>query len=122
MASDAKVTIYRLDPTVDGESRYETYLVPPEGWEKLTVLDTLRYICEHLDPELSFRESCRIKAICNICMVRLNKKTVLACDTQSQAEMLIEPLSNHPVLKDLVVRFPDSPVAGEDQGHFEQEG
>ena len=122
MASDAKVTIYRFDPTVDEGSRYETYVVPPEGWENLTVLDTLRYICEHLDPDLSFRESCRIKAICNICMVRLNKKTVLACDTAATAEMLIEPLPHHPVLKDLVVRFTDSPITGEDQGHFEQEG
>ncbi len=120
MDNEAKVTIFRFDPTVDKESRYETYRVPEDGWKNLTVLDTLRYICEHMDPGLSFRESCRIKAICNICLVRMNKKTVLACDTQSTAEMLIEPVANYPLLKDLVVRFSDAPVAGEDTGHFEQ--
>ncbi len=117
---DSKVTIFRLDPRVEQASRYETYLVPEEGWMNLTVLDTLRYICEHLDPGLSFRESCRVKAICNICMVRMNKKTVLACDTLSTAEMLIEPIENYPLLKDLVVSFSDKPITGEDVGHFEQ--
>ncbi len=105
MSEEAKVTIFRFDPTVDRESRYETYQLPPEGWKNLTVLETLRWIYRHLDPGLSFRESCRVKMVCSACMLRLNKKAILACDTPSVREMLLEPAPNRPLIKDLVVSF-----------------
>ncbi len=105
MAEEAKVTIYRFDPTVDKEPRYETYQVPAEGWKYLTVLDTIRYIYRKVDGSLAFRESCRCKQMCAACIVRLNKKNVLACDTLSTEEMLLEPVSNYPLIKDLVVQF-----------------
>ncbi len=105
MGEEAKVTVYRFDPAVDREPRYETYMVPREGWKHLTVLETIRYIYRKLDGSLSFRESCRCKQMCAACIVRLNKKTVLACDTLSTEEMLLEPVSNYPLIKDLVVQF-----------------
>ncbi len=74
MGQEAKVTIFRFDPTLDKESRYETYTVPEEGWKNLMVLDTIRWIYENLDGGLSFRESCRFKAVCNACVLLLNKK------------------------------------------------
>ncbi len=105
MDDDAKVTVYRFNPDVDKEPRYETYQVPPEGWKGLSVLDTIRYIYEQLDGSLSFRESCRVYRVCSSCLVRLNKKLVLACDTMSTKEMVLEPAPNHPIIKDLVVSF-----------------
>lgn len=97
--------MFRFDPTDGKGPTYQTYEVPREGWENLTVLDTIRYIYAHLDGGLSFRESCRTKAICSACMIMLNKKTVLACQTPSRKEMLLEPAPSYPVIKDLVVRF-----------------
>ncbi len=105
MDEHARVTIFRFDPTVDKEARYETYRVPPEGWKDLMVLDTIRYIYENLDGGLSFRESCRFKTVCNACVVRVNNKQVMSCETPATREMLIEPAASFPLIKDLVVRF-----------------
>lgn len=105
MDEQASVTVFRFDPTTDKESRYVTYKVPPEGWKNLMVLDTIRYIFENLDGGLSFRESCRFKTVCSACVVMVNKKLVMACDTPSKQEMLLEPAPNFPLIKDLVVRF-----------------
>ncbi len=118
MDEEASVTIFRFDPTTDKESRHETYKVPPEGWRN-SVLETIRYIYENLDGGLSFRESCRVKAVCSACLVMVNKKVVMACDTPSKKEMLIEPVPNYPLIKDLVVRF-DGKIR--DGGHNELTG
>lgn len=105
MPEIATVKIYRFDPLVDKEPRYETYNVPPDGWEGLKVRDTLTYIYENLDCGLSFRESCRHMQLCGACVIMINKKPGLACDILSEKEMVIEPIPNHKVLKDLVVDF-----------------
>jgi succinate dehydrogenase / fumarate reductase iron-sulfur subunit len=79
----------------------------PEG---MTVLEALLKIADEEDPTLSFRKSCR-SAICGSCAVTINGFTRLSCSTQvipeyeKMGEMLIEPLSNHTALKDLVVDF-----------------
>ena len=101
MKDNATVTIYRFDPSVDREPRYQTYDVPPEGWHGLKVIDTLRYIYETLDPGLSFREPCR-QQLCGACAVLVNQKPVLACDAFSEREMTIEPPLHRQVFKDLV--------------------
>ena len=101
MADKATVKIWRFDPSVDREPRYETYEVPPEGWDGVKVIDTLRYIYENFDPELSFREPCR-QQLCGACAVMVNKKRILACDVFMEKEALIEPLPNRRVIKDLV--------------------
>lgn len=105
MDEPARVTIFRFDPDIDKTPRYQTYLVPPEGWKELTVLDTIRYIYERLDRGLAFRDSCRVYRICAACTIRLNKKVILACDVMSTKEMLLEPAPNYPLVKDLVVSF-----------------
>ena len=101
MRDKAVVTIYRFDPSVDREPRYETYEVPPEGWFGIKVIDTLRYIYETLDPGLSFREPCR-QQLCGACAMLVNKKPVLACDAFSEKKMTIEPTRHRQVFKDLV--------------------
>jgi succinate dehydrogenase/fumarate reductase iron-sulfur protein len=99
---NAKVKIFRFDPTVDKEPRYEDYEVPPEGWSQVKIIDTLRYIYEKFAPGLSFREPCR-QQLCGGCAVMVNKQPVLACDALSEKEMTIEPVPKHRVLKDLIV-------------------
>jgi len=62
------------------------------------------------DPTLAYRRSCRA-AICGSCAMKINGFSKLACHTSimeeydKRGEILIEPLSNHKVLKDLIVDF-----------------
>ena len=105
MTDKAIVKIFRFDPTVDKEPRYETYEVQAEAWNNRKVIDVLRYIYENFAPGLSFREPCR-QQLCGACGVMVNKKPVLACNAIAEKAMLIEPISKYPVLKDLIVDLP----------------
>jgi len=105
-----KLKIKRFNPTESEQSApyIQAYsLDVPEG---MTVLEALLKIADEQDPTLSFRKSCR-SAICGSCAVTINGFTRLACSTQiipefkKTGEVLIEPLSNHTPLKDLVVDF-----------------
>lgn len=102
----AIVKIFRFDPTIDEEPRYETYDVPAEAWNRRKVIDVIRYIYEHYAPGLSFREPCR-QQVCGACTVMVNKKPVLACEAIAEKEMIIEPVNKRKVLKDLVVDSPE---------------
>lgn len=104
-ASQAIVKIFRFDPTVDKEPRYETYEVPPEAWNNRKVIDVLRYIYENFAPGLAYRESC-YQRLCGACTIRVNSRPVLACDAMAKQEMVIEPPTKGQVLKDLVVISP----------------
>jgi succinate dehydrogenase/fumarate reductase iron-sulfur protein len=102
MKDNARVKIFRFDPMVDKEPRYETYEVPSEAWCGVKIIDTLRYIYEHFAPGLSFREPCR-QQLCGGCAVMVNQKPILACDAIAEKEMTIEPVPKYRVLKDLIV-------------------
>ena len=70
-----------------------------------TILDVLFYLKENQDPTLSFRSMCR-SGICGTCSVKVNGNAVLACKTKVGSftePILIEPIDNLPVIKDLVV-------------------
>jgi len=75
------------------------------------VLDGILYAKDHEDASIGIRCSCRA-AICGSCGVRINGKTALACNTRiSDAAkiagdgnaIVVEPMNNFPVLKDLIV-------------------
>jgi len=104
-ADKATVTIFRFDPTVDKEPRYETYEVPAEAWNNRKIIDTIRYIYENFAPGLSFREPCR-QQLCGACAMMVNNKPVLACNAFAEKEMTIEPIPKYQVLKDLIVDLP----------------
>jgi succinate dehydrogenase/fumarate reductase iron-sulfur protein len=73
--------------------------------ESMTVLDLLLAIQRQHDPSLGFRYSCRV-AMCNVCGVRVDGDTVLACRTSLESDredIRIEPLPGAPVVRDLVV-------------------
>ncbi len=88
-----------------GTSRHQLYeLDPPAG---MTVLSALFWIRDRIDGTLAFRYSCR-GAVCGSCAMSINGVPRLACRTQLSAfsrerEVLVEPLPNLPVLRDLVV-------------------
>ncbi len=95
--------IGRYDP--ESKKHYVSkYTVPI--WKGTTVLDALMYIKDHLDESLTFRHSCRM-GICGSCAVNIDGKPMLACYTQvlhlDSDSLTVEPLSNMPVIRDLVV-------------------
>jgi succinate dehydrogenase/fumarate reductase iron-sulfur protein len=95
--------VQRFDP--ERNKRYmSTYPVPIH--RGMTILDALNYIKDNLDATLSFRQSCRM-GVCGSCGVKVDGKPRLACYTQvldlATESLLIEPLSNLPLIRDLVV-------------------
>jgi succinate dehydrogenase/fumarate reductase-like Fe-S protein len=102
------VKVFRFNPAVDQEPRYETFAdVPFEG---RTVIDVVRYVQENRDSTLSYRYSCRL-GLCMACRMRVNGSPVVACKTLAEAEMLIEPPKSGRVIKDLLTT-----LDGEDEG------
>ncbi len=98
-----KCKIHRFDP--ERNKHYlSTYEVPARTG--MTILDALLYIKDNLDGTLTFRHQCRMGQ-CGSCGVMVNGKSTLACYTQvlqlGVDTLEIEPLSNLPVIKDLVV-------------------
>jgi succinate dehydrogenase/fumarate reductase iron-sulfur protein len=95
--------IRRYNPD-EKKSYISTFKVPIR--RGTTILDVLNYIKENFDETLTFRHSCRM-GICGSCAVNINGKPMLACYTQvldlNADTVTIEPLSNLPVVKDLVV-------------------
>jgi succinate dehydrogenase/fumarate reductase iron-sulfur protein len=95
--------ILRYDPEKDKRC-VSTYKVPV--YKGTTILEGLQYIKDNLDETLTFRHSCRM-GICGSCGVNVNGKPMLACYTQildlGVDSINLEPLSNFPVIKDLVV-------------------
>jgi succinate dehydrogenase / fumarate reductase, iron-sulfur subunit len=72
----------------------------------LTVLTVLNRIRNEIDGTLSFRASCR-SAVCGSCAMVVNGKIDLACRVQvaffGTETIILEPLPNLEIIKDLVV-------------------
>lgn len=97
------IEVLRYNPEQDKEPYLRTYQVPYDN--QTSLLDALGYIKDKLEPELSYRWSCRM-AICGSCGMMVNNKPKLACKTflrDYSGHMRIEPLANFPIERDLVV-------------------
>jgi NAD-dependent dihydropyrimidine dehydrogenase PreA subunit len=107
----AKVRVFRFDPSVDKEFRYDTYETYYKG---LTVLQVLKHIYENVDPTLSFRYGCGgpNEVRCGACAVLVNGIPVLSCQKKAEKEMAIEPHPKFVVIKDLVVDFRHKRIGG----------
>ena len=96
--------ILRFDPLKDREPRFERYRHEPRP--KDSILEVLKDIRDQQDPSLSFRYSCR-EAVCGSCGMVINGRIALACrtlvETLDPEEVVIEPLPNLEIQKDLVV-------------------
>ena len=73
-----------------------------------TVLDALIYVREHNDTSLTLRCACRA-SICGSCGMKVNGSAKLVCKTRvidlapNGEEIVVEPMGNQPVIRDLVV-------------------
>ncbi len=97
--------ILKLKRGAPGEApRHEKHEVPFEDGQ--SVLDALRWIRAHRDPTLAIRYSCTSANTCKECMVRVDGKTVYACTARlEEREMLVEPLPNKALIRDLVTEI-----------------
>lgn len=98
----ALVEVFRFNPKEDDQYRLDEFKVPYDPQK--TVLEILQYIYEEKDRTIAFRGSCR-SGFCNICGITVNGRPCLACTTCMEKNMVLEPLSNHDVIRDLVVEL-----------------
>ncbi|WP_457635656.1 succinate dehydrogenase/fumarate reductase iron-sulfur subunit [Persephonella sp.] len=98
----AVIKIKRFDGKKEWYDQFEVNIQ-----ERTTIAEVLMQIHDRIDPTLSFRVQCRA-SICGTCGVKINRERhVLACKTKAKenlvnGELIIEPLSNMSVIKDLV--------------------
>ncbi len=98
--------ILRFDPREDDFPHFQDYEHDADSSE--SVLDALMEIRNEQDCSLSFRYSCR-EAICGSCAMVINGEFNLACrvncDSIRSSTVVIEPLPNLEIQKDLVVNL-----------------
>ncbi len=99
--------IKRFNPEKQPDPYFEEFEMDVS--DGITVLDCLNEIKWTQDGSLTFRMSCR-SAICGSCAVRVNGRALLACqrhasDLLRDNMVVIEPLGNMKVIKDLVTDF-----------------
>jgi succinate dehydrogenase / fumarate reductase iron-sulfur subunit len=98
--------------------RYDPESGQPAYWQDFgveldperSVLDGILQVKDREDASLAIRCSCRA-AICGSCGVRINGKSSLACNTRisdaaeraPDGAIVVEPMGNMPVIKDLIV-------------------
>ena len=97
--------IYRFDPAVDKDARYQEYTIKAESTDK--ILDCLNKIRWEQDATLTYRYSCA-HGICGSDAVMINGRIELACqklvrDFKTANNFVIEPLPLFRVIKDLIV-------------------
>lgn len=97
--------------TQNTAAQVQTYRLEVEPGN--TILDCLNRIKWEQDGSLAFRKNCR-NTICGSCAMRINGRSALACKenigsevkrqtAHSMPEIVIAPMGNMPVIKDLVV-------------------
>lgn len=97
---NGKVTVFRFNPEIDSEPRYETYDFPFK--KGMSVLDVALYIYEQVDSTFSFSYCCR-NSHCGLCGAQINGKPGLMCREGATLELRLEPLKNLTVVRDLMV-------------------
>lgn len=109
MAQDTiTLEVFRYSPEKGGQPYFQSYVVPFRGdW---VVLDALNHIKDTEDGTLTYRWSCRM-GVCGSCGMMVNGDPKLTCAAFLKDYMpgpiRVEPLSNFPVVRDLVVNIND---------------
>src|SRR5205823_14491380 len=107
--ADYTLRIRRYSPETGEAPYWEEFAVDLDGHR--SVLDGILQAKDREDGSIGIRCSCRA-AICGSCGVKINGKPRLACNThlskamaesQEDGTIVIEPMGNMPVLKDLIV-------------------
>lgn len=68
----------------------------------MTVIDALDYVRDNFSSSLAYRWFCGVKK-CGLCSVMVDGRPALSCWEPARSGMLVEPLRNFAVVKDLVI-------------------
>jgi len=104
MSETARLKVFRYDESME-RPRYDIYEVPREKGQ--TVLQALFEIIDddrHFDPPAFRRYQCNRGQCCS-CLMTINGEIKRACTTEIEDEMVIEPLQDFPIIRDLIVDF-----------------
>ncbi len=97
---ETTVKVYRYNPQQDREGYYQSYHYQLEpGMSVLDVLNHLRACC---DPSITYSYCCR-NGHCGLCGANINGVPALACKQAASQDMVVEPLANLPVIRDLMI-------------------
>ena len=98
--------VYRENRGQKSRTYYDRFEVPYKRWT--TVLDALLHVKSYIDTSVAIRYSCRM-ASCGSCGMKINGIPRLACYTKiselDKSTIECEPLSNFPIIRDLVTDF-----------------
>jgi succinate dehydrogenase / fumarate reductase iron-sulfur subunit len=98
--------VFRGNEALHDGTKYDVFEVPVQ--RSTTVLDALLYAKQYKDHSIAIRYSCRM-ASCGSCGMKINGIPRLACYTKVSElegnEIVVEPLSNFPHIRDLVTDF-----------------
>jgi succinate dehydrogenase / fumarate reductase iron-sulfur subunit len=97
--------IFRFDPDINEKPYFENHSIDVDN--NMRILDCLNQIRWEHDPSLSYRWSCS-HGICGSDGMTINGTAALACqklvkDFKEEDEIILEPLSFFPIIKDLIV-------------------
>ncbi len=97
------VRMFRYDPSTEKERYYRDYVIPFETG--MSAMNALDYIYQHVDASIAYYDhaGCAL-GICARCTAKVNGKPGLLCQTPVEGDMVIEPLSEPRVIRDLVIR------------------
>ena len=106
--ADYTLKIRRYDPESGDSAHWQDFDVELDP--ERSVLDGILKVKDDEDASIGIRCSCRA-AICGSCGVKINGQSKLACNTRisdaaaraSNGAIVVEPMGNMPVLKDLIV-------------------
>src|SRR3954464_9147849 len=106
--SEFNLRIRRYSPESGEAAHWQDFTIDLDG--KRSVLDGILQAQDRFDGSIGIRCSCRA-AICGSCGVRINGKPSLAChmhldkaqEDSADAVIVVEPMGNMPVVKDLIV-------------------
>src|SRR4026209_960839 len=108
MAENYALKIRRFDPESGDPAYWQEFNVELEP--ERSVLDGILQVRGDQDGSLTIRCSCQA-AVCGSCGVKINGRSRLACNTligeaatgAKNGAIVVEPMGNMPVLKDLIV-------------------
>lgn len=100
---ELKVKILRIRPGEESKKYFSEFTIQEKP--RMSVLLLLDEIKETRDPSIYYEAVCR-SSICGSCAIWINGQPKLACKTQIKdlpATIVLEPLPNFPLIKDLAV-------------------
>lgn len=95
-----EIQVYRYNPAIDDSPYYQKFILNFDY--KYRVADILSEIMKEFKEDISFEISCQA-GVCGLCAIMLNSKPVLMCKEPVSKNMVIEPLKNFIVVKDLII-------------------